>query len=205
MYLVHHGDARKLMSKANGLKAMITDPIWPNHQKVFTLEESAQEILRSTVEVLPESIERIVIVLGGDSDPRFLFETIPAKWPFLKTCFLEYCAPARKGRNLYTHLMAYAFGKWPPSKPGARVIPTKHMSKESSKRLTWHPCPMRVSHCSWLVKWFGEGGVLDPFAGSGSFGVACKQHRTPYVGFEINEDWATKAQERIDAEPEPWC
>ena len=143
--------------------------------------------------------------LGGDSDPRFLYESVPSKYPFLKTCFLEFACPSRKGRNLYTHLMAYAFGVWPKSKVGARVIPTKHMSKESGKKVDWHPCPMRVSHCSWLVKWFGDGGVIDPFAGSGSFGVACKKHLVPYLGFEINETWAKKAQERINNEQEPWC
>ncbi len=203
--MIHTGDARTLMHHAEGFKAMITDPIWPNYGKVFTLTERPADILRQTIEALPASVERLVIVLGGDSDPRFLFESVPAEYPFLKTCFLEFVSPAHKGRNLYTHLMAYAFGKWPRSKLGARVIPTKHMSKESEKRLTWHPTPMRVSHCKWLVKWWGDGGVVDPFAGSGSFGMACRAHRLPYVGFEINEDYAARARARIEDEPEPFC
>ncbi len=202
--MIIQGDARLLMDRADGMKAMITDPIWPNHTKVFECD-SAVKLFRETVEALPASIERIVVVLGGDSDPRFLYETIPAKWPFLKTCFLEFCVPVHKGRNLYTHLMAYAFGTWPKSKPGARVIPTKFMARESDKRLSWHPTPLRVSHCKWLVKWFGDGGFVDPFAGSGSFGIAAKAHRIPYIGFEINEEYARLANKRIDDEQEPWC
>lgn len=193
------------MHLADGVKTMITDPIWPNHQKVFELSESAGHLLKTTVEALPDSVERLVIVLGGDSDPRFLAESVPSKFPFLKSCFLEFCVPVHKGRNLYTHLMAYVFGVWPPSKDGARVIPSKCLARSSEKRLSWHPCPMRVEHCQWLVRWFGDGGFVDPFAGSGSFGVAAKRLRTKYVGFEINEEWHRMAQQRIDEEPEPWC
>lgn len=198
------GDARQLMSAAEGFQACITDPIWPNHKKVFSEIDSAK-LARQTFEALPQSVKRIVVVMGGDSDPRWLNGVVPEKYPFLKTCFLEFVAPARKGRNLYTHLMAYAFGEWPPSKLGARVIPTKVMNKGAEKRLDWHPCPMRVQHCQWLIRWFGNGGVIDPFAGSGSFGVAARRLRMDYVGFEINPEWANKARQRIEDEPEPMC
>ena len=154
--------------------------------------------------MLPKSIERVVIVLGGDSDPRWLMSAVPAKYRFLKTQFLEYCMPVRKGRNLYTHLMAYCFGEWPKSKPGARVIPTKGFSRETEKRLTWHPTPMRVSHCKYLVRWWGDGGVVDPFAGSGSMGIACKALRIPFVGFEIDPIYAALANKRIEKEEQPF-
>lgn len=197
------GDAVQLIKKAPSYESIITDPIWPNHQKVFQSIDAAA-LLNSTLECAPDSVKRVVIVLGGDSDPRFL-ECVPRRWPFLKTCFLEFCAPTRKGRNLYTHLMAYAFGEWPKSKPGARVIPTKVMSTESEKRLSWHPTPMRVKHCKWLVRWFGEGGVIDPFMGSGSMGVACKELRQDYFGIELNQDYFERATSRIDETIEPWC
>lgn len=202
--MIYHGDARQLMAQAEGMKACITDPIWPNHKKVFK-SQAADLLLFQTLLQLPKSVERIVIVMGCDSDPRWLDSAVPCDWPFLKTCFLEFCVPAHKGRNLYTHLMAYVFGTWPRSKPGARVIPSKCLSTESEKRLSWHPTPMRIQHCKWLIRWFGHGGVVDPFAGSGSIGMACKAHKIPYVGFEINETYARLANERIDLEPEPWC
>lgn len=198
------GNAVDLMARADGVRAMITDPIWPNHGRVFDCD-SASAVLLGVVESLPLSVERLVVVLGCDSDPRFLFESIPSRWPFLKSCFLEFVLPTRKGRNLYTNLVAYVFGEWPRSRVGGRVIPTKCLSRETEKRIAWHPTPMRVSHCSWLVRWFGEGGFVDPFAGSGSFGVAAVRHRVRYVGFEINEEYARLASERIKMEPRPWC
>lgn len=200
--VIYHGDARQLIGKAEGMQSCITDPIWPNHSKVFKIEDAATT-LWSTLSLLPESIKHVVIVMGCDSDPRWLREAVPMKYPFLKTQILEFCAPCRKGRNLYTNLNAYCFGEWPKSRPGARVIPSKYMSVESEKRLRWHPTPMRVTHCQYLVRWWGRGGVVDPFAGSGSFGVACKRMKVPYIGFEINENYVEKANRRIENEPDP--
>lgn len=200
---IHRGDARYNLHLADGMKTMITDPIWPNCQRVFDCDDP-YKLLSETIDALPKSVERIVIVLGCDSDPRFL-TAVPDRFPYLKNCFLEFCQPTYKGRNLYTHLSAYVFGTWPKPRPGHNIIPSKVISTEVSKRLEWHPTPMRLKHCKWLVNWFGEGGVIDPFSGSGTIGVACKELLVPFIGFEINEEYCRKANERIDATDQPWC
>lgn len=43
------------------------------------------------------------------------------------------------------------------------------------------------------------GVVLDPFAGSGSTGVAALALGYRFVGFELSEEWARVARERLDA------
>ena len=45
-----------------------------------------------------------------------------------------------------------------------------------------------------------EGVVLDPFAGSGSTGVAAKLENRKFVGFEIDEEMASDANKRIEKE-----
>lgn len=44
------------------------------------------------------------------------------------------------------------------------------------------------------------GTVLDPFAGSGSLGVACALEGLDYIGVEVSEHWCGYARERIRAE-----
>ena len=40
--------------------------------------------------------------------------------------------------------------------------------------------------------------MLDTFMGSGSTGVACKQLNRNFIGFEINDEYFSIAQERIE-------
>lgn len=53
-----------------------------------------------------------------------------------------------------------------------------------------------------LVTWFTNPGerVLDPCAGSGTVGLACRLLGRDYVGYEIDPVWAEKAQERLARE-----
>ena len=54
---------------------------------------------------------------------------------------------------------------------------------------------------SWLVRLVSKKGdtVLDPFMGSGTTGVACKQLDRNFIGIELNEDYIKIAKARIKA------
>lgn len=51
-----------------------------------------------------------------------------------------------------------------------------------------------------LVNWFTDPGdkILDPCAGSGTTGLACKILGREFVGYEINKEWTDKANDRIN-------
>jgi site-specific DNA-methyltransferase (adenine-specific) len=51
-----------------------------------------------------------------------------------------------------------------------------------------------------LVNWFSNPGetVIDPFAGSGTTGLACRILGRHFIGSEIDSEWATKAKHRIE-------
>lgn len=46
------------------------------------------------------------------------------------------------------------------------------------------------------------GTVLDPFMGSGSTGVACKENNFSFIGIEKEEEYIKIARARIDGVPD---
>lgn len=74
----------------------------------------------------------------------------------------------------------------------------KNVNKTNIKNIT-HPCEMPVEICKWLVGIIpAEYKILDPFCGSGSFGVACKQLDRDFIGIELDKSYTALAQNRID-------
>lgn len=72
---------------------------------------------------------------------------------------------------------------------------------QSVGRITAHPCERSLEHVAWLVKIWSEPGdiILDPFAGSGTTGVAAVQLGRRFLGFEINPRFVDMANKRIEA------
>lgn len=66
-----------------------------------------------------------------------------------------------------------------------------------------HPAEKPVDLLRQLLMVCGDS-ILDPFAGSGSTGVACKEMGKNFIGFEIDEAYCEIARSRIaEAEPQP--
>jgi len=62
-----------------------------------------------------------------------------------------------------------------------------------------HPATFPVGLVDFFVKTFSnEGGViLDPFMGSGTVGVSCRNLGRDFIGIELNEDYFEIAKQRI--------
>lgn len=63
-----------------------------------------------------------------------------------------------------------------------------------------HPAPFPVQLAKdHIVSWSNEGDVvLDPFMGSGTTAIACRETDRHYIGFEISEEYCRISQDRID-------
>ena len=62
-----------------------------------------------------------------------------------------------------------------------------------------HPAqfPEQLAH-DHIISWSNEGDtVLDPFMGSGTTGVACKNLNRDFIGIELNEEYYKIAEKRI--------
>lgn len=68
-----------------------------------------------------------------------------------------------------------------------------------------HPCPKPLAWMLWLVQKATRPGelVLDPFVGSGTTAVACKQTGRRCIGIEIVPEYAEMARLRLQNTPRP--
>lgn len=71
--------------------------------------------------------------------------------------------------------------------------------KNVSKSKYPHPCPVPVELMERIIRLTTNEGdlVVDPFAGSGTTGVACVNTNRRFIGFEIDPLYADMANERI--------
>lgn len=213
---IYHGDAREIVPTLT-VDSIITDPVWPNCEHVFPGID-AQELLSQTL--IHADSKRVVIQLGCASDARFL-SAVPSRWPFLRTCWLEYACPSYQGRVLNTGDVAYAFGEAVKFVKGRQVIPGRFLSSVGDKentRWNWdsaanrklgkdvatmpHPTPRRLAHVRWLVNWFSDEGetVLDPFMGSGTTLRAAKDLGRKAIGIDVVERYCETAAKKLSQE-----
>lgn len=70
--------------------------------------------------------------------------------------------------------------------------------KNTSAEKTAHPCQMPLDVMKRVIGILPDGiGVIDPFCGSGTTGVACAQLGVPFEGYDINNDYCEIARARI--------
>jgi len=192
------GDCREILPAIGPVDTVITDPVWPNTPDgMFEDITDPQGLLADTLALI--ECRRLVIVLRGDSDPRFL-QAVPPRWPFFRTQILAYAVPGYIGRKLGGDEIAYCFGEPLESAPGMKVIPGRApIAQPVHRRANGHPCSRALIHFLWLVKWWSLPGetILDPFMGSGTTGVAAVQQERSFIGCEIDETYFRLAQKHI--------
>jgi hypothetical protein len=191
-----HGDARQVVSHLEA-DVVLTDPVWPNFHPDLAGSDDPLGLWTQTLQSLPP-FKRIVVWLGCQSDPRFLLP-ISADVPFLRMCYLRRAVPSYNGRCLVTGDVLYAFGDWPPPRDGAMVIPGECSVTSRAALRQPHPAARNYEHARWAVNfWTGESEtVLDPFLGSGTTLVACKQLGRRGIGIELEERHCETAANRL--------
>ena len=210
---IYVGDCLKLLPELmQQPDTCIVDPVWPN--SVFPLVKDPQALFRDMCELLTSA--RLVVHLGCTSDPRFL-AAVPARYAFLRTCWLRYAPPSYRGRILVGSDVAYAYGPAGASRAGRHLLSGETVARNN--RTQWqhtrrgtadsdgiayeelpHPAPRRLEHVQWLVNVFADESVLDPFCGTGTTLLAAKSLGLASVGIEIHEPYAEIAAERCRQE-----
>lgn len=206
---IYHADCRDVLPSLQQPDTCIVDPVWPNN--VFPGVENPQQLFSNMCDLLTS--ERLVVHLGCTSDPRFL-EAVPARYPFLRTCWLRYARPSYRGRVLIGSDVAYAFGEAPLSRPGRHVLSGEICARNNGNKMQNtkrgggtsdtidydalpHPSPRRYEHLLWLIKVFADKAVIDPFMGTGTTLHAAKDSGIPAIGIEREEKYCEIAAERL--------
>ena len=204
--VLYHGDCREILPAIQA-QVLITDPVWPNAPEGMFPGIDAEQLLRETFRVLrttsrgvPGFVERAVIVMRSDSDPRVL-RAVPKRLPFFLAQVLQYVMPGYIGRKLGGNEIAYTFGQPAKSEPGRRVIPGMSPKVQPDGRAAnGHPCSRAYEHFDWLMRWHSDAGdtVLDPFMGSGTTGYSALRAGRKFVGIEIERKYFDIACRRLE-------
>lgn len=201
---LYRGDSREILPQlpAGCADVLLTDPVWPNCSPRYEIpgQHEATELFADVMRLLPAGLKRHIIVLGCDSDPRFL-GGVPADLPFLTTCWLKRIPPTYKGHLVYSADVAYVFGSAWLSDNGRKVLSTEFQSVSAGRRMgnNTHPCPRPLRTMVGLVGTYtrSDSVILDPFAGSGTTLVAAKHCGRRAIGIEISEEYCQIAVERL--------
>lgn len=201
---IYHGDAREIVP---GIAAdtLCTDPVWPGATVKLAGHEDPERLLRETLDAVHPSVCRLAIQLGCDSDPRFL-RAVPARYEFFRLCWLDVSRPHYKGRLLAGADAAYLFGIPPPPRAGARVVPGIYRDSSSTGKEAEHPCPRKIGHVRWLLRFWSapQDVILEPFCGSGTTLLAARENGQRAIGIEIEERYCEIAAKRLAQEVLPF-
>jgi site-specific DNA-methyltransferase (adenine-specific) len=195
---IYHGDCREVLPALDKVEAVITDPVWPEPLAILTGAHEPHALMGYVATWAAARARRLVVQVSVTTDPRW-FCLVPASLPFQRSLLLEYARPAYRGRHLSGDC-AYVFGDCPASGKGKHILPGRTMATDSrdNRHANGHPTPRKLQHLKWLVKWWSERDVLDPFKGSGTTLRAAKDLGRTAIGIEIEERYCEIAARRLD-------
>ena len=200
------GDCRNVLPELEGtFSAIVTDPPWPGSEEKSNPGRS-YDIYSDFSEAalnFPKLSDRLIIILGCDTDPRFLM-TVPKGYPFLLTCWLRRITPTYKGHILYGADVAYIFGTprareyAGPTGTGILQSETYSVSLRKRDTINTHPTFRPLRTMKWLVSHYTQEGeiILDPFSGSGTTLLAAKETGRKAIGIELEEKYCQIAAKR---------
>jgi DNA modification methylase len=176
------GDCREIMPVIGAVAAVLTDPPYgigiaanPVRQRHERKEWDASAPDKSVFDLIT-SVSEQQIIWGGN-----YFDLPPSQ------CFLVWDKVQPEDFSLAMCEQAWASFKSPAKLYRRRVV---GYDKQ-------HPTQKPVELMEWCLGFLADGTILDPFAGSGTTGVACAKRGRKFIGIEIDPDYFDIMCDRI--------
>ena len=205
------GDCLDLLDELedNSIDILYTDPpyIPPQHSSTLTKYKktlSEMGILENFYKRFIEKVNRVlkedgivIIYCNSDSYPMFYIHL----YPYVKKmrCFVWdkiSCSLGYTFRHQHEMILCGERIKMKPIKTGTGDVFKYKVVKAKEKD---HPAQKPIDlHKHILQNIIGEDRVvLDPFMGTGSIGLACKELGCDYIGIELEPEYFDKAKEKL--------
>ncbi len=198
VYIIH-GDCREVLPWVKGtFSVIITDPPWPGCKQTLREGQDPLELFTEACESFQHLSSRVIVILGCDSDPRFLL-AVPGSFPFFAAVWLARIPPTMKGYVLYSGEIAYCFGTNFGNDKRNTLLSTDLRYISSGKRRNSHPAPRNEKEMLGIIGAYTRTGetILDPFAGSGTTLLSAKATGRKAVGIEFEEEYCEMAAKRL--------
>ena len=129
------------------------------------------------------------ILVFSKNTPRYYWED------YVKPFHREFPANWPRGRHISKREQKPFTQKWTGFPKEVISFPSLRLAKDAEK----HPTQKPLELMTYLLGLYTKEGdvVLDPFMGSGTTGVACKNLNREFIGVEKEEDYFVKAGERL--------
>ena len=125
------GDCLEILPTMPKVDAVITDPVWPTCPVgMFQGSDDPLALFAGMWRALSTLPDRAVVWMRNDCDPRFLC-AVPTQLEFRQVMWMRYAAVGHLGRFLTGNDVAYSFGAWPKSIPGARSVAAQGASPDA--------------------------------------------------------------------------
>jgi len=200
--MIYHGDCLDIMPtlEAGSIETVITDPPF-NAGKSFENDDLLPLDFRAFCNRFVLELYRLkplnILVEVGKSD-LIMRQEIERYFDFKYTICLNYTNSMRNGAVGYANyglVLWYSNGGKCCNRYKDRIDSAVH----STKKDFTHPSPKEVTHYQKLVEMFSNEGdtVLDPFAGSGTTGIACLNTGRKFILIEKDAGYCEIIKNRI--------
>lgn len=195
------GDCLEVMKGIpdKSIDLVLTDPPYGIGLKYGNYEDTEDNWFKLFNSMLPEILRISTMAILPSCRIKalpYIYQKFPPDWLI---CWYKGSTGHRAfvGFNDWEPLLVYGKGQ------GVQMHDYFNIQSQRFDSITsQHPCPKPLKWASWLISRATQKDqiVLDPFLGSGTTAVACKELGRKFIGIEINKEYCQIAERRLAQE-----